>query len=667
MTLPSSGNFPYFTSRCQRSALAQIIVCIAALLPSEPVMAATSEPKPVLRLETSETSKVVTFLSWDTEGTGREKQNLLRGDDGISMQFAAKGALAPLPFTPVSSSQATGGTGNWSSEYQSSAQPGIAFKIGHEDANVTMTLTNSDVQLNTTQSLTINIPFDPTVTPTVLIPSAWDDVNDVMILPAIVSAPDFGQMVLSASVAGVTAIMPGSRTAKITNLQLNVPVPAAGSSVTLTMTPLRLAPPAADIDPELWKLARRGWFNVFQPSSQWRNPGEQKSAPLGMLSNNVISDPVSFALWMYADQAMWQPELAPGISIMPSIRRTLEWWMDEKTSTTGEAIGYWDYYNFLDSNPSLIITAWDYVEGTSDTEWLKGRIEQLEFLSSYLEGRNIDEDGLIEATQKGNRNGLFEPDRSSCWWDAINCGHKDGYSNVVIYRAWRCLADLEKRLGRTEQQEKYTRLADGIKASYAKALLNPETGWLGWWRSEDGELHDYATPVVNGLAIEYGLIEPEQGKQILARLRKKMEEAGYKRYELGVPCFIVPVNRSDYLQPAGLGCPKQEDGKDSFGQYMNGGVSASPALHFLAAHYVAGEPGPADHILREMLKHLNAGKFQRGVTDEVPKGIDWADWNGNPTGYEGYLSDSFRFVQAILLRNENHRNRLYGPLYPKTR
>lgn len=103
-----------------------------------------------------------------------------------------------------------------------------------------------------------------------------------------------------------------------------------------------------------------------------------------------------------------------------------------------------------------------------------------------------------------------------------------------------------------------------------------------------------------------------------------MEQVGFTRTELGVPCFLDPVRRSDYLQPSGLGCPRQEDGKDTFQHCMNGAVNASPALHFLAPHYVAGDPEPADKFLRQILAHLNAGKFQHGVTDQAPKGFDLA-------------------------------------------
>ena len=56
--------------------------------------------------------------------------------------------------------------------------------------------------------------------------------------------------------------------------------------------------------------------------------------------------------------------------------------------------------------------------------------------------------------------------RSCCWWDALNCGHKDGYTNAMIYRAWRCLAELEALLGRVKQQEHFTDLAERLATTH---------------------------------------------------------------------------------------------------------------------------------------------------------------------------------------------------------
>jgi hypothetical protein len=148
-------------------------------------------------------------------------------------------------------------------------------------------------------------------------------------------------------------------------------------------------------------------------------------------------------------------------------------------------VGYWDYVNFLDANAGPVICAWDYVEATGHLTWLEKTIRRLEFVADFHARRDQDFDGLVEATQSGNANTLIEPDRSSNWFDAVNYGHKDAYANAVIYRFWRCLADLELKLHREEQRARYTKLAERLRAAYARSLYNTETGWIGGWRSQE--------------------------------------------------------------------------------------------------------------------------------------------------------------------------------------
>jgi len=204
-----------------------------------------------------------------------------------------------------------------------------------------------------------------------------------------------------------------------------------------------------------------------------------------------------------------------------------------------------------------------------------------------------------------------------------------------------------------------------LKAAYFKTLFNPTTGWLAWWKSADGQLHDYATPIVNGLAIEYGLVEPGQGRKILALLRQKMQDVSFTRFDLGLPCTLEPVHRADYLQPSGLGVPKREDGADTFQDYMNGGISAGHSLHFIMAYHVVGQPEKGDEILKAMLERQARVGFQNGVQNQGNKGIDWTNWNGAPKGYEGYLADVFMFMQAAVLREPSFRARFYRPMFAR--
>jgi len=480
----------------------------------------------------------------------------------------------------------------------------------------------------------------------------------------VVSAPDFGQMLLRITPSGeISGRLEGSRDNHTVDLVLELPQLDATHKYSFSFAPVALAPPQGLEDEALWRLARRGWFNAFQPTARWGEQNRAFSAPSGILANNVLSDPCSFSLIFYADHMLWTPIVAEGISVAELVRHAIEFWLEQRTHMTGEVVGYWDYVNFLDANAGPVICAWDYEEATGDLAWLEKTISRLEFVADFHARRDQDSDGLVEATQSGNANMLIEPDRSSNWFDAVNYGHKDAYANAVIYRSWRCLADLESKLHREDQRARYARLAERLKAAYARFLYNPETGWIGGWRSQDGKLHDYASPAVNGLAIEYGLVDLEEGKKIVEKIWAKMQAAGFNRPELGIPPTLDPIHRSDYIQPDGLGSPSREDGADTFQQYENGGISAGHSLHFLVASYQVGQGEKADKVLRAMLGRQQGGGFQNGVQNAGYKGIDWTTWDGKPCGYEGYLADVYYFLPAVLLREPSFRARFYRPLF----
>jgi hypothetical protein len=338
------------------------------------------------------------------------------------------------------------------------------------------------------------LPFDPAITPSTVLPSQWNEDGSFQ-GSLMVSAPDFGQMLLSgAPITEMKGRLEGSRRNHTVDLILKLPRLDENHGCALSLTPDFLSAPEVLRDEDMWRQVRRGWFNAFQPSSRWGEQNHALSSPAGILANNVISDPCSVSLMFYADQMLWTPIVAPGISVANLVRRSVEFWLEQRTRTNGEVVGYWDYGNFLDANACPVIAAWDYVEATGDLAWLEKTIQRLEFVSDFLARRDQDGDGLVEAVQSGNANTLIEPDRSCIWMDAVNHGHKDAYANAVIYRSWRCLADLELRLHRTTMCARYTSLADRLKAVYRKTLFNSETGWIADWRSSDGKLHDYASP-----------------------------------------------------------------------------------------------------------------------------------------------------------------------------
>jgi hypothetical protein len=619
----------------------------------------TSSVTPILHLEADPKRALVPALSWDTEGGERFHSNLLRKGTGLGLRVRTDGQWrdgAELPTV----AQPAGDRASYLLKV--TPQSTLQWDISSARDSFVMTLSVEGSGSLPPKSVEMVFPFDPMVTPTTVLPSRWRE-DGSFETPIVISAPDFGQMLLRITPSGeIRGRLEGSRDNHIVDLVLELPQLEATHKYTLRFTPVTLAPPPGLQDEPLWRLVRRGWFNAFQSSARWGAQHRAYSAPPGILANNVISDPCSFSLIFYADHMLWTPVVAEGISVAGLVRHAIEFWLEQRTHMTGEVVGYWDYVNFLDANAGPVIGAWDYVEATGDLTWLEKAIRRLEFVADFHARRDQDFDGLVEATQSGNANTLIQPDRSSNWFDAVNYGHKDAYANAVIYRSWRCLADLESKLRREEQRSRYARLAERLKAAYARSLYNPETGWIGGWRSQDGKLHDYASPVVNGLAIEYGLVDLKEGKRIVEKIWAKMQAAGFNRFDLGIPPTLEPIHRSDYIQPKGLGSPHREDGTDTFQQYENGGISAGHSMHFLVASYLVGQEEKAERVLRAILGRQQSGGFQNGVQNSEYKGIDWTTWDGQPCGYEGYLADVYYFLLIALLREPFLRARFYRPL-----
>ena len=630
------------------------------------------ETKPQMRIDLNPTQAAAPFLSWDTETGKRADTNLLRHDESVRLRISVAGQWYDSDKFPATVLREDGHS---DVSYRITVAPDaeLVWQIQPAGDRMAMTVTGTGAGLSKINGLELIFPFDARVTATTVLPSVWQDDGKVR-SPLLIHAPDFGQILLQSKTA-LTARLEGDYAHRAVNLIIELPQPKVQLEFTLAYLPK----PDGVLDEGMWRLARRGWFNVLAPLSDMKVEvtilgKKYKTRDLhapGMLGNEVISGNASCSTWMYADHVFWLPELPAKISAAALLRRTLDETFKVRLGADGSLVGYWmptsvgAYSDFLDSQPSILISAWDYVEATKDRDWLAQNIEQLERVAGFLRKRDIDGDGLIEAVQSGNAGTLVEPHRSSSWWDAVNTGHKDGYSNLLIYRGLCCLADLESKLSRADAARHYSELAGHLKKAFTKALWNPATGWFGWWRSADGQLHDPASPLINALAIEYGLVSPAQGREILARLRKKMSEVGFTHFELGVPSMLVPIPKKDYLQdiPAGIcGVPVHEDGADTFGKYENGGIHAGHTLHYLAALYIVGEPDLADQILRAMLARQQLGLFQNGVWGQSPRGAEWQTWDGKPSGADGYLADNFRFLDAVMLREPAMRKKFYRPL-----
>lgn len=620
---------------------------------------ACSSPSLQLNLEADRESAHITRLGWDTEGTNRAGINLLKAPVELRM-IKGNNVLNP----PASVETPDAGTVRY--RFSLTEEKQIAWEITVQPDALRMQVSSDGDIAKEVDSLELVFPFEPATAVTCVISSNWT-ADGKFTVPAILSAPDLGQMLMAhTGQPDLKGRIEGSRSERWVTVALELPISPQGVSSCVEFTPVLLPIPAGFADEQLWKAARRGWFNLIQLSCG--ASGGSKNV-IGVWANNVLSDPVSSVLYMLVDATLVAPELAPGVSMPPILRRTVEYWIDHKTNEDG-LIAYTargtagreaasekegdpsQNQNVMDSNPSVLIGAWGYVKVSGDVEWLKGRIKDLEFISGYMERRDIDGDGLIESKQSGN-SGSRPPRNPDCAWDCYTTGHKNAYVNTLAYRAWRGLAELENRLGRSEQGRRYQQKADQLRAAFLPAFYNPETGWLGWWRSRDGVLHDLYSDVPTSFAVNYGLIEKDKGKEMLERYWRALQKTGFTRFDLGTPVCLRPIPREEM------------EVYFDFRQFLNGGCCVSNTSYLLNALYMTGMTTQADLILEAMLKRQhdgafpNGGGFQNGFVDRMGGGAEVFDWKGNPAGYEGHLVYCWAFLHSMLLREPALRERVY--------
>lgn len=380
---------------------------------------------------------------------------------------------------------------------------------------------------------------------------------------------------------------------------------------------------------------RRCWLNTLQLSANHR-----------ILANHAGSDPCALCYHEYSEIAMLTGAMADGVSGPRLLRDSLERLLAGQTTygMPGHATG--DYPEpSLDTYPSLLIAAHNYYQATQDDAWVERHIDKLIEWANLSLDTDSNGNGLIEYHQSGNLNDCrFRP---ANWWDCVNFGHEDAYSNALAYRAFGGLARLAKVADRHEDARRFQAAADKLKGSYYPTFYNPDTQMLAGWKSRDGMLHDYGFTFVQGVAITYGVVDdPKKCNQLMDATLKKMADVGYDRFDLGLPGNLQVIPGQDYYDSSA----SRWGGEGAFGVYENGGASANHVYYTLAALYHLGRKDQADRILFPILKSFNDGAFQ-GTSSNGAMTNDWRAWDGTPWGYEGFLCDNYLTVKAVLVRN----------------
>jgi beta-glucanase (GH16 family) len=240
---------------------------------------------PLFRIEAETNRARIPALGWDTEGGDRARINLLRPNTAIGLRLKMNGQWRGAETFQARLEKQTETEVCYRIAFLPDADLEWRIRLGPK--RLTMSFTARGNGSKRVERVELEFPFAPLGAATTVLSSEWDAEAHLR-LPALISAPDLGQMLLTAAPEmHLTGRLVGSRANHTVDLALELPAPRSGKTTTLTFQPVRMPAPRGLKDQSLWPAARRGWFNMFQPSAKWGDQGNRFSAPAGILANNA--------------------------------------------------------------------------------------------------------------------------------------------------------------------------------------------------------------------------------------------------------------------------------------------------------------------------------------------------------------------------------------------
>lgn len=188
------------------------------------------------------------------------------------------------------------------------------------------------------------------------------------------------------------------------------------------------------------------------------------------------------------------------------------------TESAPQHLGEQNHYT---NNSALIIASRDYLltgNGTAgflDSVNAKGQVmldklrKAMEYMLENLNGKS----GLMTIYDPRNDGTVYGV--SSNYWDSLNFfGYNSAYENVLFYQAVLAMADIEKYLGNTEQEQYYKTIAATVKTTFNEYFWDEEKGRYITSVNVKGDVLDFGVTFVNFMAVSAGLASEEQAISI---------------------------------------------------------------------------------------------------------------------------------------------------------
>ena len=593
---------------------------------------------PWYRLVLDKSHPRILNLSWDSLGQGELDVNFLKESGACPVLDPIFREPAPLGASPL---HRTGNVFHYDPvEVGAGCYETVSIRAGERGFDLGLAAAASHKIMMRGGLFRFHFAANQTPTTFVCRPS---EIMNYVAIPAYLAAPDFGTAYITrtgdpaAFYRKPSALFPAST--YWVDVTPHQPASEDGlneigtkpwrATLHFTIQSPEPLPALTGNDPRLKRFSKYSLNMV-----QWR-------PDTGIIGNSVMSVNCGLAILFYAQEAMFAPPLKDGISPMALVGASVDRYFQGAPGyqMPSRNVCAPDWSSSRETAAYLVISAWYDVRTIGGLKQLRPWLDPLECLANHIESQ-FGPDGLIY--YRGKR---------TMWFDTYKFQGADAYSNAADYRAFRCMADLEALAGRPDLARRYRDDADRIEAVYFKLFFNPETGVLAGWRAEDGKLHDYMFPWVNGFAICQGLVPPKQATAILRVLVSKLDKIGFHSYPLGLPTNLTPISPDDYI-PRTSGAPKRADGMDTWQVYMNGGATPALEYYVIQALYQTGQYETAERLLWPLMASYEKGTFNAGIQlpgqkQRNPVGSAFYRWDGSHGAGEGYLPEDWDGVEAV--------------------
>ncbi len=360
------------------SLLFSLLFILALGIAKEPIDAPQLQSA-FMRVELALDQPAFTVLAIDSLGTKKLAKNPLRAPGKPDKLYEVRRAGGRFEYRPVGAPADT--------------PPAWTFELSAQQIH----LYSSYSPASPPPPVALN--FNSNVTHATLLGLINEDGS--VRFPAVLHLPDEGTMRITSPTALSVALSLGYHARRFEGAKeaddfVKVTFPPASAIMprvdyTLDVTAIYPGPRELANDPR-FNGFRRNWLNIFQLSPQHR-----------ALANNAASDVCAFTLFEYSAVAERTPPLAPGVTALDLIRQTLDRYLGGMA-----AYGVADPsqptlpYDFVDTYPSLVLAAWDYVRGSKDQAWVQTNYPGLKVWATKMLAMDRDGQGLLEYPASGN-------------------------------------------------------------------------------------------------------------------------------------------------------------------------------------------------------------------------------------------------------------------------